>query len=452
MKKKVIGFIAGGAALLTAVVSVTAVYANAATKVNTYKVSSGEMSQVIELNGTTASNSSENYFAGANLKVDEIKVQVGDTVKKGDVLVTFDQGELESEITLVNLNAQAQEGSYNNQVQTSDKYAKLYNEANRNLGTIDAQINETLEAILNKKKEINARASELAAQGVNVQVGLINEDAGSDAYDDLLKAAQNNAYAQQYDGKLYQLGEELARLNNMLTELKETKAEMLNQKTTGYVGIMTEGAKSELDAMKEVNDINNNKTLEALESAKEGIKADFDGVVSQISVTEGQTIGKDQIILTVDSLDDAVIKCYANKYDIINIREGQEANCTFMNNDLTGEVTRVAQMAGSDSQNLGVGVDVAVDADENYILGMDVKVKLVTSALEDVISVPTEAIVVDGDKKYVFVNSGNEAKKTLVETGIANDEYTEITSGLKGGETVVWSSDKELKDGDSINY
>ena len=106
----------------------------------------------------------------------------------------------------------------------------------------------------------------------------------------------------------------------------------------------------------------------------------------------------------------------------------------------------------ADAQNLGVGVDVAVDADDNYILGMDVKVKVTTSALEDVISVPTEAIVVDGDKKYVFVNSGNEAKKTLVETGIANDEYTEITSGLKGGETVVWSNDKELKDGDSVNY
>ena len=157
-------------------------------------------------------------------------------------------------------------------------------------------------------------------------------------------------------------------------------------------------------------------------------------------------------MITVDSLDDAIIKCYANKYDIINISEGQEASCTFMNNELTGEVTRVAQMAGADAQNLGVGVDVAVDADDNYILGMDVKVKVTTSALEDVISVPTEAIVVDGDKKYVFVNSGNEAKKTLVETGIANDEYTEITSGLKGGETVVWSNDKELKDGDSVNY
>ena len=303
-----------------------------------------------------------------------------------------------------------------------------------------------------RKKEINARASELAAQGVNVQVGLINEDAGTDAYDDLLKAAQNNTYAQQYDGKLYQLGEDLARLNNMLTELKETKAEMINQKATGYVGIMTDGAKTELDAMKEVNDINNNKTLEALESAKEGIKAECDGVVTQISVADGQSVGKDQIIITVDSLDDAVIKCYANKYDIINISEGQEASCTFMNNELTGEVTRVAQMAGADAQNLGVGVDVAVDADDNYILGMDVKVKVTTSALEDVISVPTEAIVVDGDKKYVFVNSGNEAKKTLVETGIANDEYTEITSGLKGGETVVWSNDKELKDGDSVNY
>ena len=44
------------------------------------------------------------------------------------------------------------------------------------------------------------------------------------------------------------------------------------------------------------------------------------------------------------------------------------------------------------------------------------------------VPVPAEAIVVDGDKKYVFVYSGNEAKKTLVETGIANDEYTHQTN------------------------
>jgi hypothetical protein len=39
-----------------------------------------------------------------------------------------------------------------------------------------------------------------------------------------------------------------------------------------------------------------------------------------------------------------------------------------------------------------------------------------------------------------------------VETGIKNDDYTEIISGLNEGDIVVWSDVKELSDGDEVRF
>ena len=59
--------------------------------------------------------------------------------------------------------------------------------------------------------------------------------------------------------------------------------------------------------------------------------------------------------------------------------------------------------------------------------------------------VPTRALI-EGDR--VFVLEGGRVHERKVTTGIGNWEYTEVTQGLKAGDRVVVSVDREgLKDG-----
>ncbi len=456
LKKKSLAIIGGALAIVVATGSIASIYAKAAVKVNSFTIAKTDMQQVLELNGTVVSNDSDMFFADTNLKIDKIYFKVGDEVKKGDLLVTFDEDEINDQIALLNLDSTAKESGYNNAIQVSDRYSALYNEATRNLNVLNQQIKDTEDAIVNKQAEINKRSSDLANEGAKLQVSIIDwsDQPESDELANLKKLAQNNAYVQSYDAELLKLQEELGRLNTQLAGFKEYKSEMTSQKAASYTGILTEGGKAELEANKEAAELTITKEIEKLENAKNGIKAEFDGVISAVYTEEGSVVSTGTSIICVDSLEDVCVKCYANKYDIMNIAEGQMGNFKLLNKDYSGEVTRIEKIAGLNAAaSTGVGVDITVNDPEDLILGLEVKAKIGTASVSDVVSVPKSAIVNEDDKNYVFIsNADKKVVKTSVEIGIQNDDYAEIVSGVKEGDIVVWSDSKELSDGDDVRF
>ena len=455
LKKKSLAIIGGALAIVVATGSIASIYAKAAVKVNSFTIAKTDMQQVLELNGTVVSNDSDMFFADTNLKIDKIYFKVGDEVKKGDLLVTFDEDEINDQIALLNLDSTAKESGYNNAIQVSDRYSALYNEATRNLNVLNQQIKDTEDAIVNKQAEINKRSSDLANEGAKLQVSIIDwsDQPESDELANLKKLAQNNAYVQSYDAELLKLQEELGRLNTQLAGFKEYKAEMTSQKASSYAGILTEGGKAELEANKAAADLTIEKEIGKLEEAKKGITADFNGVVSSIYVEEGSIVTPGMSLICVDSLEDVCVRCNANKYDIMSIEKGQSVNVKILNNDYEGEISRTDKMAGMDATAAnGVGVDVKLNGANDVILGLDVKARVNTASVADVVSVPKDAVVTEDEESFVFVSKDKKAIKTKVETGIKNDDYVEIVSGLNVGDVVVWSDSKELVNGDDVRY
>lgn len=56
------------------------------------------------------------------------------------------------------------------------------------------------------------------------------------------------------------------------------------------------------------------------------------------------------------------------------------------------------------------------------------------------------------EKKYVFVvDENNIAHKTVVETGLENDTYIEITKWFEHWDTVVTKGQDFLSDGNTVN-
>ncbi|MCR4929540.1 MAG: efflux RND transporter periplasmic adaptor subunit [Lachnospiraceae bacterium] len=455
LKKKAFAIIGGALTVAIITGGVATMYAKAAVKVNSVTISKSNMEQVIELNGNVASNDTDVFFAPTNLKVSKVYYKVGDVVKKGDLLVSFDEEDINNQIALLDLKAKENEGGYLNSIQTSDRYSALYSEAKRNLSVLDGQINEWQEKIINKQKEITDRSSELANEGAKLQVSIIDwsDKPDSDEYSNLQKLAQNNTYVQSYDEKLINLQQELARLQTELAGFKEYKAEMTSQKAQSYSGILTDGGREQLEAGKEATDLTIADEKEKYEIAKEGIKAQFDGVVSSVNAEEGSILTTGMEVISVDSIEDVCVKCNANKYDIMSIADGQKVNVNVLNNNYTGEVSRIEKIAGLSGANTGVGVDVKIDNPEGMILGLEVKAKVNTASLENIVSVPKSALVNEDDKYFVFVaNSDKKAIKTSVEIGIQNDEYTEIVSGLNEGDIVVWSDSRDLNNGDDVRF
>lgn len=87
--------------------------------------------------------------------------------------------------------------------------------------------------------------------------------------------------------------------------------------------------------------------------------------------------------------------------------------------------------------------------DVEYPIGTFAEVTFFTNRREDVVNVPTEAILTANGEQYVFTLNADGATVTRVPvtTGLIGESATEITSGLNGGETIVVKGQSYLEDG-----
>ena len=173
--------------------------------------------------------------------------------------------------------------------------------------------------------------------------------------------------------------------------------------------------------------------------------------MTSIATCEGASIGEGTQLITLESTDDVVVRSCVNKYDIDSVNEGQPATVKIRGKEYTGKVTRIEKMVDP-AQGTGVGVEVALEApDDNIILGLEVKSKIETANLKDVLQVPTSALDSDNDGDFVFVLKDCKAVKTYIELGEQNDNMAQVLSGIGAGDVVVWSENATIKDGSDVN-
>src|SRR5207302_1355636 len=82
--------------------------------------------------------------------------------------------------------------------------------------------------------------------------------------------------------------------------------------------------------------------------------------------------------------------------------------------------------------------------------GMSSKVEILINSLDDVVSVPLQAVMTEGTKQFCYVAKGSRQERREVEVGDFNDEFIEIKKGIAEGEKVCLrnpegSGDKEKK-------
>lgn len=447
-KKKII--MISSALVAAAAIGGVSISSNAAMSVSAYQADKGALESIVEVNGTVESNTDKLYYSDIDAKVGKVHIKEGDFVKKGDLMISYDEEDLERLETMANLSAKADLGSFEGSMQSSGRTASLYNEAKTNLEVLNQQIADTEAQITRTKNNLAEKKASLADFGAKLQVSLIEweDEPDSDEYENLRILIQTNAYEQQYSPEIVKMQEEIDSLNLQLTDLKEYKAEMTSQKANTINGIMTKGEKERLTAIKEANELTNSEKFSYYAAAKEGIKADFDGIVTEIAVTEGSEIHSGAVLLTLKSLSDVVIKASVNKYDIVNIEEGQPATVNIKNKDYTGKVSRIERMTKDSGTGTGIGIEITLDKpDDGIILGLEAKAKINTASLSEVLRIPLEALNEDEEGSYVFVANDGKATKKFVECGIRNDDMVEIKDGLTEGSLVIWRDSEEITDG-----
>ena len=182
---------------------------------------------------------------------------------------------------------------------------------------------------------------------------------------------------------------------------------------------------------------------------------------------EGDTSGGKQCMQIAD-LSKMKVTVQVGEKDIAKIAVGQSANVTypaFPDIVSQGTVTAIASVANSDAANGGGGsvtfnVDILIEAPDSRLKpGMTAEVSVVTEQLDDVVMVPTMALMSeDGEHYYVNVATDDEGKETrrvkvTVVTQNDNDAVvgkTQVKRDDQGNEINPDVPVTKLRDGDTI--
>lgn len=214
-------------------------------------------------------------------------------------------------------------------------------------------------------------------------------------------------------------------------------------------------------------------------AAERTVKAPSSGSIVELNVKvgatvtggmvmgEGDTSGGKQCMQIAD-LSKMKVTVQVGEKDIAKIAVGQSANVTypaFPDIVSQGTVTAIASVANSDAANGGGGsvtfnVDILIEAPDSRLKpGMTAEVSVVTEQLDDVIMVPTMALMTeDGEHYYVNLATDDEGKETrrvkvTVVTQNDNDAVvgkTQVKRDDQGNEINPDVPVTKLRDGDTI--
>ena len=112
VNKKKLGILSGVIAL-SVVAGVVSVNAGTSMKVRSYTVASGDLAQYTELNGNIVSDTVREYYSRVDSRIGKVLVKEGDYVKKGDLLISYDEEDLKLKTELAKANASSKDESLN---------------------------------------------------------------------------------------------------------------------------------------------------------------------------------------------------------------------------------------------------------------------------------------------------------------------------------------------------
>ena len=184
------------------------------------------------------------------------------------------------------------------------------------------------------------------------------------------------------------------------------------------------------------------------------LTAPFPGVIAEINGELGEFVTPSPVGIpmppTVDLIDATCLYISApiDEVDAPLVKEGLPAIISldaFPDRKFSGYVRRVAPyVLDLEKQARTVEIEAEINDTNNDDLlpGYSADVEVLLANREDVLRIPT-SVITESNKIFIFQKETGQLTLREVETGLSNWEFTEITAGLREGEQVVSSIDRE---------
>lgn len=343
-----------------------------------------------------------NYYS-ANVNISQIYVEPGDTVNAGDVLAVCDVDEAKKQLQECKAALAHENETYEISAQISDTQIKMWenqaaqqdNNEHNKMDPADGAMADAYE--INTDTNIDEQAEDTGE--FSTEQTEENESTGED-YNKQIATEQEN---QRYDKQLH-----------------EYRVQKINEQIALYQQLVDDGT----------------------------LKAAHSGLVTYTKkLTEGRSAAAYENIVIVSDTDDLVLDIkataineykysdYDKKYVIV---DGEKYDVT--ESQYTSEVLVLSKINNRYP-------DVCVESREKPSLtaGQMYPVYFEKTKANQALVVGKDSIYKDGDTRYVYVkNNEGGREKRIITTGESDENYTQVTEGLKEGELVYYNSTDQV--------
>ncbi|MEY8506981.1 efflux RND transporter periplasmic adaptor subunit [Lachnospiraceae bacterium 42-17] len=455
----------------------------------------GNVRQTYNTSGTIESERTKVFYSPVNAPIAKCSAKAGTEVKAGEMLVTFDVTNLERDNEQSKLNELSAKYSNQDAIEQSNRAAASAAQAEAQAAqaesTLRNRISEKQNQVNQLEQAANAASSEAldnAAKAEELQQKLqenldqqstqraekenadrelanLAPDAEETKKEEVRKRAEEATNAlstleQEYRTLEQQLGQiggtdasgimqELAAAKQELDALNASLTDLQNSKSPSVDTGLTGGQKSNMQVTENLAELTALTTEELLNKGREGIKAEFDGIIANVQAVEGSSAVQGGELFTLVSSKDVYVSLEVPANDFDNLKAGSRAEVKIGKKTYTGKLDSIDRIAlPNDKGNPVIKARVHItNPDENVYIGVNAKVSLNVAEAENVLSLPVEVINTAADGDFVYVLQGGVVKKQPVELGVLSGSRAEIISGLEEGAEVVSDTGGNITEG-----
>lgn len=461
----------------------------------------GTVKEVYNASGTIESENTKTFFSPVTAPISNCNVKVGQTVKAGELLITYDTTNLERDNQQAQLSLQS---SRNTSQATREKQAQaidaanaasadLANQANAladQLNTLGAQVDAAWNTYQANQNAAAEKAPEIQTKRTDLQKQIAELEGSIQTYQNTIdrvttgyngrraeaEAAAKKPVTEQtneekaliaafadydtaianLDSAQKKLASANAELNSLSNDVDDAgypalKAEYdalypqweaaynaANSSGSANAG-MTGAESANLNISDNMAELSALTPAELVAKGKEGIKADMDGVIASVDALAGTSATQGGPLLTIASLNDVRVKIEVSPDDYSKMKTGNAATITIGEKKYEGTLTKVNKIALENKKgNPVIGAEISINnPDADICIGATAKVTMTVAESKNVLIVPTEAINTSSEGDFVYVIENGTVISCPVEIGTASTMQVEIKSGLKKGAQVV---------------
>ena len=468
--------------------------------VEVVEVARGDVKEIYNVSGTVDSEKKKVFYSPVNAPVSQLHAKVGQSVKAGDLLVTFDTSDLEKNNQKAQMDLQSAVNTNQSAREQADRSAseaaKAAADAQAASDAARAQVEQQIAAV---ESQISAKSQQMTALEQSVQSELaanqalqpqldqwnaqkmanadrisvlygevnslreqINAGNVSDAEKAYLEAqiSERSREIAEKEGANAALDAQIAQISSQMQTASQKAYAQVQQEIQALqaqaeqlragISVETPGA-SIPDTSLTQGQINNMEITENLAElavlsaeelmakARDGIKADFDGVIADVKTMEGGTAVAGGELFTLVSNQDVSVRLEIPASDFDKVEIGNKVVVKIGKQKYNGVVESIDKIAVPNAKgNPVIGANVKIEnPDENIYIGVAAKLTMTVAEEKDVLYLPNENVNTSTEGDFVYVVQNGVVKKKAVELGITSNSKVEIKSGLEEGDQVV---------------